>query len=1257
LPHPSNTSLLNAQVRVALQGLTYPDAYGQGGYHHVYVSLNDQNSSALEGGSSGASWWVGQTGMILYAQGANGISSGALQHGNNSLSIFCPVDTYAGYNDAVLLNWFEITYQRQLKADANLIEFAPPPGAVDTLVDYRITGFTTSDIDVYKVDQSKIINSEVIPYQESGQTFYKLRFQDRPFANPHYVALTPSAKQQPDSTDLVTPADLYTLLGSGAPVKLLVIANRVFEDHPLLESYLQRRQATLGRTELVFIDDVFDEFSDGIYTPQAIKDLLLVLPTPPEFLLLIGDGSYDTRNLYGYGGNLIPVNYIQTKSYGAVASDFWYSLLTDDLLPDLAVGRIPARDAEELNAYLQKLEEYETNLAAEKWRNTHLFVSGSGNVGGITFWQLSQQIIGQLRDDVFINRLATDPITNPFFGGTAELIESFDDGALIVDYNGHGAGSVWSDNSLFLLQNLPQLSNQGRYPFITNFTCFIGAFDTPQPGTILGEEFILEPQKGAIGVLASTGLGWFINGSWLQERLTSLLYEDTQLRLGELINAAKISYYAYYGLSQTEESFDMMHLLNLMGDPSLRLAFAENGVAPQLTPPFVCAGDTVSVTLPGNFSGFQGVCQFYDENDYPAEELGQTIEIPLSGSPSGLYASAPFPAFSDSTMIASGNCRFNYWQAGSETVYHSSAPFYMLDAFSDSTVVDSLLTNPYPVYVNAILQLKAKILDAQGIASAWAHYRIAMNDDSLIVADDSLQLQPTLATFWYETAAALDLSAFPCTVGDKITTWVRTEDVAGNESISDSTDFYILDNRAYPIWVAGSLRLDARENQAALLINLVNQGALPIDSLDVSFYCLDSAPELIAETIVRNVLPDSSAVAYIYSTLSPGAHLIEARLNENNWLDVAQTTVPYSVSLTAELFSVSAASGTGDTLTLADAFHLYLPPGSLSAPNGVLLFRERHDLSISTSQTGLSFVLRDESGYLPNWGFEFGFLGAAAPLGDSLRLAVDFTLYDSLLAVDDIALHLQNSGQSFWGMLASAAETLSTTPITQLRYWAKASSSGAVTLLQNGDHQGPDIEITVDGQIYTQGGYVPTQPKISALIQDLGGVNTQPGNFWVSVDGVVLDSNQVSVGSMEEGQVFTLSINPIFSVGEHGTSVTARDLSGNLTTASIIFQIAGQFRLDFVGNYPNPFKDKTYFAYRLTEQTTEPVQIQIFTVSGRKIRTLYGDTAQEINYGEIYWDGLDKDGEDIANGAYFYKFIARRGGEKIERIMKMARLR
>ncbi len=1254
LPYPDDDALINVRVRVNLQGLTYPDAYGQGGQHHVYVNLNDQNTSALEAGSAGASWWLGQTGVILYAEGVEGISPTIMHHGVNTFSLFCPVDTDAGPNDTVLLNWFEITYQRLYKAYLDLIRFAPPEAASDTLVDYRIDGFTTSQIEIYKLGQSKIINAEIIPYQSDNQTLFKLHFQDRPFGSPQYIALTPSAKLLPDSAQMDPGSDIYNQLAAGAPIKLLVVAHRTFENQPELEDYLQRRQAGLGRTEVVYIDDVFDEYSNGIYSPQAIKDLLLSLPTPPEFLLLLGDASYDTRNLYGEGGNLVPAYYVQTRAYGAVASDFWFSRLDEDQIPDLAVGRIPARDPQELADFLNKLEEYETNPEPGKWHDTHLFVSGTGGVGGTTFLELSQQITTYVPGNVLIERLATDPITSPFYGGTTDLIDLFDAGALTVDYNGHGAGAVWSDNSLFRVENLPQLSNQGLYPFVTNFTCFIGAFDTPSPGTILGEEFIFEPEKGAIAVLGSTGLGWFINGSWLQEQLVDQIYQQPNLTLGELINAAKIAYYGYYGLGQSIESFDTIHLMNLLGDPSLHLAFAQSLPPAEATPAFVSYGDSVTVSMTGDYAGYEGTLRIYDEQGYPAFQFGQPYEIPTTTAVNGLQVSFLLPTLSDTTELTGGTYRLTWWNPSGEANLRSAASFYLASAYGDSVYIDSLAPYPNPVYADDACGFKAKVLDPQGIASAYVHFRIEDDMGGSIVEHDSLVLNPTTPAPWYQTDAAIDSSTYGYSVGDRVIAWIKVEDTAGDTLTGQESIFYILDSRADPAWVDESLTMGMRQNQAALIIQVENQGKTAVDSLEVAFYLLNPSPELLGSTIIYDLPPDSLMEAYVFSALNPGSQEFEMRMNENGWVDDANPTPPYQDFLAVDHFSVSSSAGTGDTLIVGGIYRSFIPAGGLSGSQGVLALRERSDLTLPATQEGISFVLQDSATNLGQ-GVELELLGDVQLISDSLYVAVDWS--PNALPAADVSLHQQALGDNFWRLVDSEIDTLNPAPDLNLRFWVKSHEVGLYTLLHNTDHQGPTIEITVEGQIYTQGGYVPHQPKISALVQDLGGINAQPGTYWISLDGEAVDSSQITSSLESSGQVLTLSIAPTFVVGQHTMSVLAQDLAGNAGSASIEFQVAGQFNLGFLGNYPNPVKDKTYFAYSLSEQTTEPVKILIYTVSGRLIRTLHSASAEEINYGEIYWDGRDEDGSNIANGVYFYKFQARRGDDLIERTMKLAKLR
>ncbi|MBU1880413.1 T9SS type A sorting domain-containing protein, partial [bacterium] len=1225
----------------------------------------------------------------LDAQGSiQGIAASALYHGNNQFSVFVPVDTDAGQNDKVLLNWFQITYPRLYKAHQDLIKFAPPAAASDTLVDYQIDNFTTSNVDIYKIGQSKIINAEVIPYYEGDDTFYEIRFQDRPFGSPNYVALTPQGKLSPDSVELDQGSDVLSTLSSGSPIELLVVAHRSFEGHSDLDAYISRRNANLGRTELVFVDDLFDELNYGIYDPVVIKDVMLALPTPPQYLLLVGDGSYDTRDAYGYGGNLIPVHFIQTFAYGAVACDFWYGLLDDDYLPDVSVGRISARDEEQLSDYLQKLEEYETQTDPGSWRNKHLYVSGSPDNAGLSFQAQSEAVIDRVDEDIYVDRLATYPLTSPFYGTTSDLIDLFDDGALAIDYNGHGAGAIWSDNSLFRLENLPQLSNQGKYPFVTNFTCFIGAFDTPQAGTILGEEFILEPEKGAIAVLASTGLGWFHNGGWLQEELNDLLYDNTDLKLGDIINAGKIAYFSYYGQGGSVESFDTIHLMNLIGDPSLQLAFAERKPEAALaTPEFTAFAENVTISLPGAYASYQGVARVYDEYDYPALEFGLPFEAILIPSEDGLEATFPLPNFGDSLSHASGNYRLCLWNPSNSETYTASAPLYLLSAYSDSTAFDSLASLPSPVDIWDTFGFEAKLLDAQGIESAWAHFRIETNEGVPIVEHDSLEMMPTAQPHWYASEVSIDTTVYPYAAGDRVIYTVEVFDTEGDHTVSGETIFYILLRQPDPDWVNETLRMDVRNGSAALVVDVINKNPLEpwvtgvgIDSIDVLFtQQIEGAPTVVLGSIVLYAIPiDSTVEAFIpVNFAQPNLYDLEVYLNSEGWVEDVNPNEPYTATLRADLFNLSPGMGTGDTLRLAallDTVSIYdpaggstaidsammivqafVPPNGLSGTGGVLRFGIAEKLTQTPNQAELTFAYHNANDEpLPGYGIEIDFAGDVSVLTDSLWMGFEFTRYDSSIVIQDVKIHRQAAGQSNWQTIPGELTTLSFPPNPSYRIFAADQRAGFYSLMQNGDHNGPTLEFSVEGQIYTSGGYVPNQPKISILAQDFGGINQNPDSYSVKLDDEELLPNTHVEAN---GQVMTLSINPTLASGNYTVVVDAEDMFGNSSADSIQFQVTGEFHLDFIGNYPNPMKDKTYFAYRLTEQTTSPVEIKIYTVSGRLIRTLYSDDAEEINYGEIYWDGTDQDGDMIANGVYFYKFTAQRGDEKIDRTMTLAKLR
>lgn len=107
--------------------------------------------------------------------------------------------------------------------------------------------------------------------------------------------------------------------------------------------------------------------------------------------------------------------------------------------------------------------------------------------------------------------------------------------------------------------------------------------------------------------------------------------------------------------------------------------------------------------------------------------------------------------------------------------------------------------------------------------------------------------------------------------------------------------------------------------------------------------------------------------------------------------------------------------------------------------------------------------------------------------------------------------------------------------------------------------------------------------------------------------------------------------------------VRARDAAGNWGEArSLTVRVHGSSapppaRFAFFESRPNPFKDVTALRYELPAAT--PVQIEVFDLSGRRLRTLI-DRTESAGRHEALWDGTDEAGNTAASGVYFYRFRA-----------------
>ena len=74
----------------------------------------------------------------------------------------------------------------------------------------------------------------------------------------------------------------------------------------------------------------------------------------------------------------------------------------------------------------------------------------------------------------------------------------------------------------------------------------------------------------------------------------------------------------------------------------------------------------------------------------------------------------------------------------------------------------------------------------------------------------------------------------------------------------------------------------------------------------------------------------------------------------------------------------------------------------------------------------------------------------------------------------------------------------------------------------------------------------------------------------------------------------------------------------------------------FLGaNFPNPFNPSTSIEYALPK--SGPVELNIFDILGRRVKTLLHETQHPVGFYTLTWDGRDQAGRLGGSGVYFYR--------------------
>jgi hypothetical protein len=285
-----------------------------------------------------------------------------------------------------------------------------------------------------------------------------------------------------------------------------------------------------------------------------------------------------------------------------IATDAPIADLDGDGVPDVAIGRLPARDAAEARALLGRSIAYERDRDFGDWRRRVHVLAGTGGFGPLQDAALEQMT------KQFLTRLVPPGIVvhatygNPFSAWcpepatfSATVLERVNEGSLVVAYIGHGSPTEL-DSIRFGKERFPIFgaSEAARTdvrrgaPIAVFIACSTGKFDGKEDS--LAETLLRRP-RGPVAVVASSRVSTPYANGILSKEMLDVLFAAGAPTAGELllemkrrlvrspedesrrqIESLAASFYDADPARREADRAEHLALYNLLGDPCLRIA-------------------------------------------------------------------------------------------------------------------------------------------------------------------------------------------------------------------------------------------------------------------------------------------------------------------------------------------------------------------------------------------------------------------------------------------------------------------------------------------------------------------------------------------------------------------------------------------------------------------------------------------------------------------------------------------------------------
>lgn len=354
------------------------------------------------------------------------------------------------------------------------------------------------------------------------------------------------------------------------------------------------------RVRIVKAHELYNEFSSGTPDANAYRRYLKMLydraatdADLPRYLLLFGRGVWDNRMLTSDCRGLDTDDYLlcheSENSFNAVlcyVDDGFFTRLDDGEggdpmtkdMDDIAVGRFPVTSVEEAKTMVDKTIAYAENSNAGAWQNELMFMGDDGNNNlHMNDENENADYIEALHPEFVLKKVMWDAYTeqasatgHTYPEVSAIIKRQQQNGALIMDYAGHGSAGLIAHEGVLKLSDFQTFSNTNLPLWITA-SCDIMAFDDIEDN--IGTAAVVNPNGGAVAFFGTTrtvlaSYNKLINRAFLTAVLSRK--DGKALTLGEAQRQAK-NQMIITGRDRTVNKLQY----SLLGDPALRLNLPE----------------------------------------------------------------------------------------------------------------------------------------------------------------------------------------------------------------------------------------------------------------------------------------------------------------------------------------------------------------------------------------------------------------------------------------------------------------------------------------------------------------------------------------------------------------------------------------------------------------------------------------------------------------------------------------------------------